>query len=262
MDRSAFSLTSRRAFTIIELLVVIGIIAILVALGLVVASKVSGSGKQRATEQVLRALDAALAQYISANGGNPPPTVEDPRPGGFTRLIAVIDGRNFTGGGAGEMINSVGLFMLQCRSVPAADAELKKLDSRLAREYDPDQPDSSPTTPNFQQQPMLLTAFDGWGNPIRYVHPAFKGVVVADPTSATADRVTVVSRLGPAPSGKAYAISDVRRADGSFTGGAPFDADGGIPPSNRPYFYSCGPDGDPTTTDDNIYLTTPKFVVR
>jgi hypothetical protein len=73
----------------------------------------------------------------------------------------------------------------------------------------------------------------------------------------------------------------IRRAGGAFatatpqSDGSPFDADGGMPAGNRPYFYSCGPDGDPSwippppagNTDpkprpnDNIYMETnrPKF---
>ncbi len=256
------SVPARRAFTIIELLVVIGIIAILISLTLLIANKVSGSGKHRATEQTLRILDTALSSYISEKHGNPPPTVEDPRPGGSSRLIAVVDGRNFTGGSPGAIINSVGLFMLQCRDVASSGDELKRIDPKLVREYDADQADPAPSSPVFTQQPMLLTAFDGWGNPIRYVHPAFKGLVVLDANATQADAVAVSARLGAAPAGKTYAISDIRRADGSFANGGPFDADGGVSPANRPYFYSCGPDGDPTTIDDNVYLTTPKFVSK
>ena len=37
------------------------------------------------------------------------------------------------------------------------------------------------------------------------------------------------------------------------------DADCGFTPGNRPYFYSCGPDGKPDTIEDNIYLSEPTF---
>ena len=32
------------------------------------------------------------------------------------------------------------------------------------------------------------------------------------------------------------------------------DSDGGITSGNRPYFYSAGPDGNPATLDDNVYI--------
>ncbi len=40
------------------------------------------------------------------------------------------------------------------------------------------------------------------------------------------------------------------------------DADEGICPSNQPYFYSSGTDGDPGTREDNVYSTIPRFPSR
>ena len=196
-----------RGFTLVELLVVIAIIGVLISLVFVIAHHVAGSGKQRATEGVLKVLDSALQEYIDAKGSYPSSTVLDPRdtPNANPRhIIPVIDGRNYSapndtvGDNAGHptFINSVGLFMLQCKEVPAAEAQFKSLDARLAHEYDPDAEDA-PNSPNFAQQPRLLTAFDGWGHPIRYVHPAFKGNVVRDLMARPPAQVDFLSLYPP-----------------------------------------------------------------
>lgn len=256
---------SRRAFTVIELLVVIGIIAILISLGFLVASRVSGSGKQRVTEQSLRILDSALASYISSNGGkNPPPTIKDPTSGVGNQLIPIVDGRDFSNGTppADQFINSVGLFMEQMKSDPGAHAQFKDLDPKLVKEVDVD---------GGGVQPRLLTAIDGWGKPIRYVHPKFKGAITDDPNSALPRQTTSI--LGNAPTGYTYTITSFRRVgdrDKFATGPDPLDADEGMPLTDRGYFYSCGPDGLPDWTrkppndrpNDNIYTATPKFVTR
>lgn len=269
---------SRRAFTVIELLVVIGIIAILISLGFLVASRVSGSGKQRVTEQSLRILDSALASYISSNGGkNPPPTIKDPTSTATNpRWIPVIDGRD---GDTQQFVNSVGLFMEQMKSDPGAYAQFKDLDPKLVKEIDVDDVGAQ-TGP----QPRLLTAIDGWGNPIRYVHPRFKGYI--SEASTTPIFRQTASVLGNPQTGT-YAITRIRRVgdrDRFSSGGeAPtwyqpttppipqcLDADEGIPLSDRPYFYSCGADGFPDwkrkdpdkLPNDNVYLTTPKFLAQ
>jgi prepilin-type N-terminal cleavage/methylation domain-containing protein len=239
----------RPAFTLIELLVVMGIIAILIVVAVGVAAKVSGSGKARATEQVERVLDTALDAYIQAKGAPPAPWVLDPRSnntGNQPFVQPVADARNMDSGT--EIINSVGLFILQCKEVPAADAALKQLDAKVFHQYNPENSES-PTL--LGHQPTLLTAFDGWGNPIRYVHPQFKGLVLQTPNDPTTGVMTTT--VLPQPPGKQFAIANIRRNAGDPNGIAKPDSDGGLNQSNRPYFYSCGPDGDPSTTDDNIY---------
>lgn len=240
-----------RGFTLVELLIVISIIAVLIVLSVAVAGRVSGAGKARNTEQTIRLLDSALEAYINAKGGPPGPTVVDPRPGntGATKYIQpVADARSET---SGEMINSVALFMAQCRGIPSAEENFKSLDAKFVREFNPE---TGATPGNFQSQPSLPTVFDAWGKPIRYVHPAFKGIISDVPGSGTngATYTDVSALLGPAPAGTQYGIQRIRR--NTVTAGGGPDADGGMSPANRPYFYSAGPDGDPSTMDDNVYL--------
>lgn len=247
-----------RGFTLLELLIVIAIIAILIVVSLSVAHKVTGSGKVRNTEQTLKVLEQSLSAYIGETGGNPPPTVIDPRPGntGTTRRVQpVADARS---GHSNEMINSVGLYMAQCKGIPAAEEAFKNIDAKFLREYNPEA-NASPAS--YQSQPTLPTIFDAWGNPIRYVHPSFKGTLYGPDFENQTDETASLDVqhqyfLGPAQPNRPYGITMIRR-NNSQTGGGP-DSDGGINPGARPYFYSSGPDGDPSTMDDNVYITRPQ----
>ena len=63
------------------------------------------------------------------------------------------------------------------------------------------------------------------------------------------------------PSDGEWSFSRIRRSD-VRTGPSErqeADADGGRPVSGRPYFYSAGADGDPSTLDDNLYNVRPEF---
>ncbi len=262
--------TIRSAFTLIELLIVIAIIALLVGISVVVGTKVVGSGKQKATEQVLRSLDAALTAYIAEKGSNPPAFVADPRgndaaaPASLkANLIPIVDGINMTGGTPGTTINSVGLFMLQAKASAGASAALSQIAS-TSKFYKETSPDGTNTDEKLQ--PTLPTILDGWGNPIRFVHPAFKGVIT-DKTYAgsnPAAGVDVEKVIGKAAGGKKYGIATIRRGaqSAAATGGLLQDADCGVPKGDRPYFYSAGADSDPSTTDDNVYVTQPTFPAK
>ena len=133
----------RPAFTLVELLIVIGIITILIVLGMSVAHKVSGSGRIEATKQTLRVLDSSLTEYISVKGEMPPAWVVDPRPNNANgaTIQPVADAKNDSppsGGPQQVAINSVGLYMAQCKSVPSVDAIFKQLDARFIKLFDPD----------------------------------------------------------------------------------------------------------------------------
>lgn len=240
----------RPAFTLVELLIVIGIITILIVLGMSVAHKVSGSGRIEATKQTLRVLDSSLTEYISVKGEMPPAWVVDPRPNNANgaTIQPVADAKNISASGPDQVaINSVGLYMAQCKSVPSVDAIFKQLDARLIKLFDPDSPGNDN---DMTAQTSLSTVMDAWGRPIRYVHPVFKGLL-PEPPGTTFDVSTVLQK----PPGKNWGFKDILRD----TTPGPTGTDGGIPQGNRPYFYSAGPDGDPTTTDDNVYISVPRF---
>lgn len=276
---------TRNAFTLLELLIAIAIIAALAAITTLVGSAVLDSGKQRATLGVLQTLDEALAAYKDKNGDNPPALVEIP----YERMVTPIG--NISPGesvyfpaidGRGRentsdelyMVNSVALFIESVRSVPETQDIINAINPRFVQNYSPDE----------TYFPQLITVFDAWGNPIRYVHPKFHGIV--DQSDRTlGDAGTPVNIVNP---NKPYFVPGalplnattvvrmkfVRRnrlidadfGDEGLSGGGGLnlgsisdfelvpDSDGGLTAGNRPYFYSAGPDGNPATIEDNIYL--------
>lgn len=285
--RPAIAPVARRGFTLLELLIVVAIIAALAAITTLVGSAVLDSGKKRATLGVLQTLDEALAAYTDEKGDNPPVLVEIPfeRMGsapngvraGDVAYYPAVDGRG-SENASGEfyVINSVALFIESVRAVPQTQELVNSINPRFVQNFTPDRE-------NF---PQLLTVFDAWGNPIRYVHPKFDGVHVNFPR-ATGDAGEPIRIMNfnrpyftrasrPEDWETSVKIKLVRRnrlvdadfGDDGLSGGgggldlgtvsdfdlAP-DSDGGLTAGNRPYFYSCGPDGNPATLEDNIYVT-------
>lgn len=59
----------RRAFTLIEILVVVGIVALLAAIVLGVGPRVIGGQQKAATQATLRALDGMLDEFLETQGG-------------------------------------------------------------------------------------------------------------------------------------------------------------------------------------------------
>lgn len=283
------SRAAARAFTLVELLVVIGIIAILITITLGVAGAVVDGGRKRATEGALRALDQTLDLYIDAKGEIPPALVEVPPNrlvgggplAGQSLFFPLFDGLGKGNGSEFSLINSVGLYLVAARDVTGIQDIIAGLDQKFVQTVrssgQPDQGQAQST----QAQIELLSVLDGWGNPIRMVHPRFDGVVKGSGDLGTvnlllrgdnsdgyfaptelpplANRYLAfrqVRRVAPdRETWRSYSAEDIAE---NFVGGVG-DADGGICPSPRPYFYSCGPDGDPATIEDNVYTTTPRF---
>lgn len=250
----------RRAFTILELLIVIGIIAVLIAVTLAVGDAVTTGSRNRITQDTIRVLDSALNQYIAYAGDIPAPTVDDPRPATPNFVIPVGDVRNMSDTDSTSSVNaergklmnnSAGLFVLQVSKAPAGKAAIDRIPGRVLKQV---------TTLVGGQPLTLATPLDGWGRPIRYVHPAFQG---ERQTAATLTNTNDFPQLPPLRPGKSYAFTDVRRTTQKTTPPSTAadnaDGDGGSCVGARPYFYSAGPDGDPSTTGDNVYLTPPSF---
>lgn len=262
----------RHAFTLVELLIAIGIIVVLVALTIGVGATMANAGKKRATEAAIQTLEQMLDAYIQSQGGNPPGLVrvENVRLPSAAGISGSNDGYYPIVDGYSEeddhIINTVGLFLYEARTVSAVQDILSGLDPKFVRTFQP-----AGANP---RQPELTTVFDAWGNPIRMVHPRFDDRILANDRSpgdpGQAVDLTVASRgflvgaeLTPSVLNN-IVLGEVRRnalTGDDYTASPDLigDSDGGICPSTRPYFYSAGPDGDPSTTEDNVYSATPRF---
>lgn len=259
------TLRVRVGFTLLELLIVIAIITLLAAISLAIGAKVLSGGRESLTTNVIRALDMSLNGYITDSGDRvPDPIVEHPdSSGGSVTWQPIADARRgdrYTD----EMVNSSGWFIYQMKDVSTVSSVISGLSSKVVKQYSPKlEPDGSAPPDG---QPLMATAFDGFGNPLRYVHPTFDGVLfdssesdVNSPAEGKGMDVADLVTIGP---GESFAFDKIRRnkrtdvrPDGSVKVA---DSDGGICPNNRPYFYSAGADGDPSTMDDNVYHVQPQ----
>lgn len=297
---------SAGAFTLIELLIVVALIAALISITVVVGTKVISTGKKNATENVIQILDIAL-QSVSEGSRGIPATVTIPEfevePGvsfntpALQTVWPMSDLRNFGYVSANDsaspyMINSVGLFMYYvARSGnETAKVALSKLPQKFTGLYDPDSsPDGSVSILKVVSrsgdvrywdgsQFELMTAFDGWGNPIRMVHPALDGIVGRGAIS-TAMSLQPIEMTEPEFSGIRANVSgnwqwgsrsvrrDFRaRSNGAIGSGNPTaDSDAGQCEGATPYFYSSGADelvgvqDDVNHDSDNVYTRVPRY---
>lgn len=264
-------------FTLVELLLVVGIIAVLIAITLVIGRSVAGSGRERLTENALRIMGASVSTVMQSGGGVPSATVDYTNPGNSTQRVLqpIADARI---GNTTEMINSVGWYMVQASRVSEGGQVFSGLDSKLVMNIDPTPSGSSPTWQ--MDQPSLPSVMDAWGRPMRYVHPAFDGLIHGPDFaggsitfSGRAVPVDVADVLGPPPAGgpSAYGIGSIRRNNAALNAGDPLDSDGGVCPNQQPYFYSAGADGKvgqirspggevlEDYNKDNVYSVSPQI---
>ncbi len=274
VSHSAWS-NPRRAFTIIELLVVIGIIGVLVTIGLVIGRAVMGQGKQRATEALVQVADKALEAYYDKKGEGPADmytyknTVTNK-----TYEFALLDGRdgdNTTGFDRDKnpAFDSFARFALACKDVPDADAVLKSIsDPRQVRSVVV----ATASDVGADTDLRSIEFIDGYGRPLRFVHPAFHGGYgpfldqtknqstmnstrlnkkVSERRGAANHQIEFRRSYRPFDPANLSAGQDVKTAVG--------DADEGICPGSRGYFYSSGIDLDPGTRQDNVYSVKPTF---
>lgn len=273
-------------FTLVELLTVIIIISVLIAITFAVGQGVIQGQRARLAQDTIRVADVAVDAYYRDVGDTPPVLVEAPgaNAGDPTVLLPMADaadGQSISGADESRKtaINSVGLFVRSLDRV-GLDEVLRPLSTEQLSFFDPD--DAAPGGElGFNRQPELRTILDPWGRPMRFVHPRFDGLIMNDVQTLPGTDVNV----GPAgvqlvtesdlPSGfdvsvfggNRFPMREIRRnhlpdevrEDDASLAGLTGDSDGGICPSGRPYLYSAGPDGDPSTLEDNVYTTQPTY---
>jgi prepilin-type N-terminal cleavage/methylation domain-containing protein len=143
-----------RGFTLVELLVVIGVIAVLTALSFPAISAVRRKSQVNETTATLERIKLALATYQNDFGDYPPSSGR--------RLGLRLNGQN----DGAEL-------MLRCLSTRARSGPYVQLDDRLLGNTDDDRlpSDQDPTQSTFGTRD-LLEPLDAWQNPVVYVHNA------------------------------------------------------------------------------------------
>jgi prepilin-type N-terminal cleavage/methylation domain-containing protein len=248
--------TRRRAFTLLELLVVFTVIAILIGVVLMIGHKIVAGSKERATQNVLQTLDQAMEAYIQAKGGTAarfPDRFADARKDEFPLADATIS----PGAGA-QSIPSGELAVELLKSEPASATIIQKIPSEFLETVD-----ATSTIGGLTPQKNINGVFstlqytrvkDAWGKPIRFVHPSYAGIYG---TPANPARTISLRQGGNLINPQIYrewqAVTGT--GDTTFTG----SGDGGLCAGGRPYFYSIGGDGNPARVEDNIYSVRPTF---
>ncbi len=268
------SRASRGAFTLIELLVVIGIIAVLVALAVVVGAKVVEGSKARATTDVIRVLDSTLGSW-QLNANVPlPEFLEVPESPTKSWIYPIIDARLETNNDFTNPTEPSAMYysalVMQDESIAT---EFKQMDSTFVSTSFVAKPGASSSDQRESWALQAVNIRDAWGQPIRFVHPAFHGGhgEYWDPTAGNMNRSREALRVQvPRGTGSGRPLEiNYRRSYRPFDPNVPDrkstwigDADEGMAVGGRAYFYSAGEDGDPGTRANNVYSTQPRFPVE
>lgn len=242
-----------RAFTLLELMIVFVIIAILIGVALMVGRKVVGGSKFKSTQNVLQTLDQALDAYASAKGGTNirfPDRYIDAAKNEFPladAAPAVGDTPYPSGELAVQMLLDEPRSASVLKGIPA-----EFIEQRAATAVGSATPVRAAASGNVTI--TYTRVKDAWGNPIRFVHPAYQGIYGTG--AAPARTVTLTQNSAPVALQLFRDWAVVTGPDGTTCSGA---GDGGLCTAGRPYFYSAGPDGNPATIDDNVYSNKPTF---
>lgn len=167
---------ARRAFTMVELLIVVAILAILVAVLLGVSSYITTQNNTALTRNCMDILDAAIGEFHAITGRYPVDDWIDN--GGYMDAVgSLIDGAEAPGGPPGEDE----LLYLQLSLLPQTREIIAKLPEQLLAQ-------SSVTVEiGGQPTPYLRSIVDAWGTPLND-DPG-------DPDDDTSDPYDVFPRL-------------------------------------------------------------------
>lgn len=267
--------TGGRGFTIVELLVVIGIIGLLVTIALVLGGKVSNGQKASTTANTIRVLDMTVDEIQTATDSPPEAKFVYTQGSGARALVyeySIVDGRQVSPAPTGSnqsvydsvgnpVTESMARYSALCGTIPTAQAVMRQIDQKFIRT----KVLATINGKEIQAQEYL----DGWREPIRVVHPAFDGGWGGAAYGNTGAKLTKsdrdTPRVIPEQRGGAKQNIGYRRSMRPWANAttAPSnwigDGDEGLCPNKRMYFYSGGADKNPGTREDNVYAQTPQF---
>ena len=155
---------SRDAFTLLELLVVVGIVALLAAVSLSIGPRVLDGQRAGATRNVIQALNRALGESIETNGGLPPSDPDDYAGVPCPYLTELSDSEETGPEDFGNpprphvRFPVAGVFLHQARGVPDAQPIIAGIPQRYivsARR----QPANNPEP----DEPRIPIVLDAWG---------------------------------------------------------------------------------------------------
>jgi prepilin-type N-terminal cleavage/methylation domain-containing protein len=261
--------TGRRAFTLLELLVVVVIIAVLIGLVASAGVAVLGNQKVRQAEDLLTTLDRALSEYLNERDGAPPPYSHVPSESRSIYENTPGTGYHPSAGGDNDLSNSdpwidlpipsggtrldprhpdASVFLRQARGIGAVDAILAELSGRWLVAT----PETESTEPNAADAtPSVL---DPWAAPEAWFRPwpilGAQTVYYVHPSNEGAQRL-----YGRCVGGRPYFVS--AGPDGRFGSTTEFSADGSrdaafaadAARALEDNIYSYQP-GDPDLSDD------------
>jgi type II secretory pathway pseudopilin PulG len=209
---------SAKAFTTVELLTVIGIIAILAGIITVAINVVSNNANARRTKV---ALENAMSLQREFENASPIDNLVTPLPvlsGSWTAAVGGTDRVSTCrlAANAANMSDVTALVMNRLARVPANKSALEKMSAVSVRSqsYSIDVPVTTPS-PDHQGTGTLL--LDGWGSAVQFVPGGGLTGVTTNEAGTQVARPDIVS------------------------------------PDRRPFWASPGPDGNLQTHDDNVY---------
>ncbi len=244
-----------RAFTLIELLIVIGVLVILIALTITIGTKITASGRARAAADTIRVLDGSVSEWSAQTGDPAPSKVLAPEAGGGDPIEQpIIDGRPEGADPDEPALPSVEMYTAAILQEGGLESVFSGVTSSWI---------AAATVPTDASNGALpaYRLVDPWGNPLRYVHPVYDAgwgpywdgnSLTSRPTLSPLDATEDAYQRSWRP----FDPNDTQRTS-AWVG----DADEGVCVGNSPYFYSAGPDGDPGTIEDNVYSSVPDFPV-
>ena len=275
-----------RAFTLVELLVVIGIIALLIAILITVGAQVRRGAAADTTRNLIRVLETEVASVQTDTREGVPAWVRVPFDGtnepAVPDVVPLVDGLVTPQSSGGPVrLDSTAWLLLHLQSTGSSTV-LQTIDPKYLIEGDPLPGVTLPANTRY------VTVQDAFGRPIRYVHPSFAGWISGDPrprwesggwSNATPPFGPVAVPGGYVPPvGTRSAVRNLRRVDVTDLGGADSsdltrraDADGSVVTGDDPLFYSFGPDQRAgyvsqgagayrNDNADNVYARTPRML--